>query len=376
LRGLFVVGEISNFNRHYKSGHMYLSLKDGGALIKAVMIKTAAEKLRFTPRDGLRVICRGRVSLYERDGAYQLYIDDMQPDGVGALALSFEQLCERLRAEGLFDESKKRPIPKYPGRIAVITSAGGAALQDILSVLRRRFPITQVIVCPVDVQGANAASQVVNMLDSVNRQGAADVIIVGRGGGAVEEIWAFNDERLAYALRRSKIPVISAVGHETDFTVCDFAADLRAPTPTAAAELATPSALETAALLNRLRQRVSAAVLGQIAARRAVLTALTVRRSLSSPRFFIESRAARLESTRRRLSSSMLRLSERKWKRLAPLAAKLDAISPLKLLSRGYAAAVKDGRIVTSAKELIIGDKLNLRFADGQVECEVSEQAH
>ena len=240
LADVYVVGEISNFTDHARSGHLYLSLKDDGALVRAVMFRSAASRLRFTPQNGMRVLCRGRISLYDRDGQYQYYIEDMQPDGVGALSVAFEQLKQKLADEGLFDPLRKKPIPAYPGRIAVITSPTGAAVQDILKILRRRYPIAEVLLCPVLVQGDAAPRELTAAVEAVGQARCADVIIIGRGGGSMEELWAFNDEGLARAIARCPVPVISAVGHETDFTICDFVSDLRAPTPSAAAELAVP----------------------------------------------------------------------------------------------------------------------------------------
>ena len=238
LAAVYIGGEISNFTNHYKSGHLYMSLKDEGAVVKAVMFRAYASKLAFTPENGMKVIVRARVSLYEKDGAFQIYIEEMQPDGVGALQIAFEQLKKKLAAEGLFEASRKKPLPRYPARVGVITSPTGAAVRDIFNVLGRRFPLARVVFTPVLVQGEGAPAQLVAALRRFNETNAADVLIIGRGGGSIEELWAFNDETVARAVAASRIPVISAVGHETDFTICDFVADLRAPTPSAAAELA------------------------------------------------------------------------------------------------------------------------------------------
>ena len=251
LFDLALRGEIANFVQNARSGHCYFSLRDASASVKAVMFRGNASKLAFTPENGMKVIVRARVSLYEKDGAFQIYIEEMQPDGVGALQVAYEQLKAKLEKEGLFDPARKRPIPRYPGRVGVITSPTGAAVRDILNVLGRRFPLAQIVFVPVLVQGEGAPPQLVKAVETFNERRAADVLIIGRGGGSIEELWAFNDERVARAVAASTIPVISAVGHETDFTICDFAADLRAPTPSAAAELAVP---DTRNLLGRLAQ--------------------------------------------------------------------------------------------------------------------------
>ncbi|MBQ3004952.1 MAG: exodeoxyribonuclease VII large subunit, partial [Clostridia bacterium] len=240
LRDFYLKGEISNFTNHYRTGHLYMTLKDGESQVKAVMFRSAAQKLKFRPENSMQIIARGRISVYERDGQYQFYIEEMQPDGVGALALAFEQLKKKLENEGLFSKEYKKPIPEFPERIGVVTSPTGAAIQDILNVLGRRYPKAEVIFAPVQVQGDSASGQIAKAIFEFNQKKCADVLIVGRGGGSIEDLWAFNEEVVARAVFASKIPIISAVGHETDFTICDFVADLRAPTPSAAAELATP----------------------------------------------------------------------------------------------------------------------------------------
>ena len=271
LQTVFVEGEISNFTNHYKTGHYYMTIKDDSSSIKAVMFRTANMRLKFMPENSMKVIIRGRVSVFERDGQYQLYIDDMQPDGTGALSLAFEQLKERLAKEGLFDSEKKKSIPAYPMRVGVVTSPTGAAIRDIINVISRRFPLAELVLCPVAVQGDYAAPQIKAAIELFNVEKAADVLIVGRGGGSVEELWAFNEEIVARAVAASEIPVISAVGHETDFTICDFAADLRAPTPSAAAELAVPDTLQQKEMLLSAFRRMDSAVSDKIASQRAKL---------------------------------------------------------------------------------------------------------
>ena len=256
LANIFISGEISNFTNHYRTGHLYFTLKDDSSAVRAVMFNSSAKRLKFMPEDGMKVIARGRVSVYEASGQYQLYVDDMQPDGVGALNLAYEQLKEKLQKEGLFSELHKKPLPPYPEKVGVITSPTGAAVRDIINVLGRRFSYAEIVFCPVLVQGDGAHLQLTDAVNLFNSERAADVIIIGRGGGSIEDLWEFNDEGLARAVYNSEIPVISAVGHETDFTICDFVADMRAPTPSAAAELAVPDANELQYALSALKNRM------------------------------------------------------------------------------------------------------------------------
>ena len=288
-------GEISNLSPHYRSGHIYFSLKDDTSSVKAVMFAREAARLRFQPENGMKVLAIGRVSVFERDGVYQLYVKELQPDGAGALAVAFEQLKKRLEAKGLIDPAHKRPLPTFPRKIGVITSPTGAALQDILNIIGRRFPLCEVVVAGVTVQGNAAASEIIEAIGAFNRSKGADVLIVGRGGGSAEDLWCFNDERLAYAIYNSAIPVISAVGHETDFTIADFVSDVRAPTPSAAAELATPDIAELTYRLDALERALISASLRGVNERRTALEALLARRSFTDAvRFF--------EADRRRLS--------------------------------------------------------------------------
>lgn len=371
LASVYIGGEISNFTNHYKSGHLYMSLKDEGAVVKAVMFRANAARLLFEPQNGMKVIVRARVSLYDRDGSFQIYIEEMQPDGVGALQIAFEQLKARLAAEGLFDERRKQPLPRYPGRVGVITSPTGAAVRDILNVLGRRYPLALVVFAPVLVQGDGAPPQLVEALERFNRLQAADVLIIGRGGGSIEELWAFNDERVARAVAASRIPVISAVGHETDFTICDFAADLRAPTPSAAAELAVPDWRQLEQQLWQLRATAGRAAMHAVEQETARLRALREKRCLSTPRFYVEEQGMRLDYLTRSLAHAAGMAATKADRRLAAVSGKLDALSPLKVLSRGYAIAAKDGHALCSAAELQPGDMVALRLAGGTADCRV-----
>ena len=369
LAAVYIGGEISNFTNHYKSGHLYMSLKDEGALVKAVMFRAYASKLAFTPENGMKVIVRARVSLYEKDGAFQIYIEEMQPDGVGALQIAFEQLKKKLAAEGLFEASRKKPLPRYPARVGVITSPTGAAVRDIFNVLGRRFPLARVVFTPVLVQGEGAPAQLVAALRRFNETNAADVLIIGRGGGSIEELWAFNDETVARAVAASRIPVISAVGHETDFTICDFVADLRAPTPSAAAELAVPDQHQLAARLTQLYGALRQSALHRVEVENTRLASIRGKRCLATPLFYVEEQGMRLDYFVRRFAAAARVQTSRAEGRLSAAAGKLDALSPLKVLSRGYSIVYKDGEVQHSVEGIRSGDKLSLRLSDGRIEC-------
>ena len=374
LTHVFVSGEISNFTDHYRSGHMYFSLKDERCVVKAVMFAQNAGRLRFRPEDGMRVIVRGRVGVYEASGQYQVYVDDMQPDGLGALNLAFEQLKARLEKEGLFAQERKRPIPRFPHSIGVITSPTGAAVHDILSILARRYPLAEVVFCPVQVQGETAAGQISEAIVRLNRLRCADVIIVGRGGGSLEDLWAFNEERVARAVAASEIPVISAVGHETDFTICDFAADLRAPTPSAAAELAVPDSEDLLAAVEDLKSRLYHAANSDLKGRRNRLDSLRNSRGMRGPHEWIAVRRIRTDRLLDELlSGAQSRVKFRKA-RLSELSGRLDALSPLAVLSRGYAIARKeDGTAVPSVKCTAEGEALQVLLRDGTLHCTVDQ---
>ena len=373
LSNIYVCGEISNFTNHYKSGHFYLTLKDEKAAVKAVMFRSSAQKIVFTPENGMKVICRGRVSLFERDGSYQFYIDDMQPDGVGALQIAFEQLKARLSEAGLFDPTFKKPIPKIPERIAVITSPTGAALQDILNIISRRFPLAEIIICPVLVQGELAAPSLTDAVEHVNELNCADVIIIGRGGGSIEDLWAFNNEKLAYAIFNSHIPVISAVGHETDYTICDFVADLRAPTPSAAAELAVPDAGELSDYLIGCFARIKNSCRLITADCENKLKALSDHPILRSPDAYFDHISEQLDMSEKRITSAFERIVSDNTSSLCVLSAKIDALSPLKTLARGYSIAKnRDGDIIRSADGVEKGSSVSIVLSDGSLDCTVN----
>lgn len=372
LKSVFVAGEVSNFKNHYKTGHFYFTLKDENAAVKAVMFRTYSSRLRFAPEDGMRVICRARASVYERDGAYQLYVEDMQPDGSGSLSLAFEQLKRKLFAEGLFDEKHKKPIPKYPETIAVVTSPTGAALQDILNILSRRWPIARVIVVPSGVQGENAESQLVLGIKKADTL-SADTIIIGRGGGSAEDLWCFNSEALARAIFDCKTPVISAVGHETDFTICDFVADLRAPTPSAAAENASPESLMTAGIVRGFEQRLKDGLCSSLREREMTLERLENSPFLKDPKRIFEQKEMYFDALTDRLSSAGKLFLTEKTGNFDRLCTKLNAFSPLAVLSRGYSIATVNGKTVKTAAQLKKAGEFDLRLSDGTVNCKVND---
>ena len=372
LTYIYVVGEISNFTNHYKTGHFYLTLKDSSSAIKAVMFRSNAARIKFEPQNGMKVICRGRASLFERDGSFQFYIDEMQPDGAGALQVAFEQLCEKLKNEGLFDEAHKKPIPKFPERIAVITSPTGAAVQDIKNVISRRCPCVEVVMCPVLVQGDGAAAQLCEAVEKVNELNCADVIIIGRGGGSIEDLWAFNDETLARTIFNSKIPMISAVGHEIDFTVCDFVSDLRAPTPSAGAELAVPDINDVRFMLSRLEGGVLSAYGNRISNLRSRVKLSAESYVLKKPENYISALRERLNLNSTKMKSSYSnRLSESR-EAFAALCAKLDAMSPLATIARGYSVTYVDKKPIKSVDEVNLNDCLNVKLVDGVINCTVN----
>ncbi len=381
LAAVAVRGEISNFKNHYQTGHFYFTLKDDGGCIAAVMFRSYASRLDFVPENGMKAVLFGHVSSYVKSGQYQIYVTDMIPDGAGALYLRFEQLKARLEAEGLFDAAKKKPIPRYPENIGVITSPTGAAIQDILNILGRRFPYAGVTLYPAQVQGEGAEATLCaglkyfNGLKNTSPADAPDVIIIGRGGGSVEDLWAFNGESLARAIAASDIPVISAVGHETDFTIADLAADLRAPTPSAAAEQAVPDRLRLLPQLANVEARCRTLLLSRLERERARLAAAASRRSLTDPGFMLEARRTALLMTEERLSAAYsMKLKNARSGYIEKVAA-LEAMNPLAVLSRGYAAVHSgDGkRMIIDAAQMDVGDRIQLSMRDGRVAATVDK---
>ena len=374
LVSVMLSGEISNFVNHYKSGHWYLSLKDENALVRAVMFRSAAVRVPFVPENGMKVIVRARVSLYEKDGSFQIYIDDMQPDGAGALAVAFEQLKKKLSGEGLFDPERKKHIPKFPRSVGVITSASGAALHDIINVSGRRCPSTEIIIYPSYVQGELAPRSLTGGILFFNQRHKVDVIIIGRGGGSAEDLWCFNDETLARTIAESEIPVISAVGHETDFTICDFVADLRAPTPSAAAELAFPDTLEILSRVKTLSLKSENALAKTISKIESNLSLMEKSVEMHSPIRKLNEKESGLEILKNRLDSAQRSRFEVFESEFRMLCTRLEASNPLSVLSHGY-SVVEDaeGRLISSAGEVKTGDAITVKLQDGEIAAIVSD---
>ena len=367
LSDIYVQGEISNFKDHYATGHFYFTLKDADSAVRAVMFRSNAVRVKFVPENGMKVTVHGRVSVYTRDGQYQIYCDSMEPLGIGALYAAFEQLKKKLSAEGLFDPSHKKRIPAFPERIGVVTSATGAAVRDIINVTGRRWPIADIWIYPALVQGDGAEDSLISGVKYFNDRSDVDVIIIGRGGGSIEDLWAFNGERLAREIYLSEIPVISAVGHETDFTITDFVSDLRAPTPSAAAELAVPDVLELKERLGLLESKCRAAVTSMITSYGMALKRCASSRALTDPMTFIEDRVLQLGSLSDRLSSAASLAVDNKKNALSALSGVLNSLSPLSVLSRGYGAVTdKDGRIIKSVNRIRIGDDIVVKLSDGE----------
>ncbi|MBQ6019194.1 MAG: exodeoxyribonuclease VII large subunit [Clostridia bacterium] len=374
LRRVAVTGEISNFVNHYKTGHLYFSLKDDTAAVKAVMFRSEASKLNFRPENGMAVLVTGRVAVYERDGVYQIYVEQMIPSGAGALAAAYEQMKKKLTAEGLFDRAKKKRLPAFPRRIGVIASKNGAAVRDIFNVLSRRWPLADITLYPVLVQGVSAAESVASAIREANEKAADDVLIIARGGGSTEELWAFNEEVLVRAVASSAIPTVSGVGHETDFTLCDFAADLRAPTPSAAAELCVPDIAEQRRAVEALFQRLEDIFARQMKNKESWLQALSVGGVKNRIDRIIENGMQYVDSLDAGMNARLqakLKVSESE---LARLADALDLKNPLRILARGYAVCEKNGAAVRGINALTVGDRITLRLTGGSADCTVTEK--
>ncbi len=362
-------GELSNY-KIYPSGHHYFTLKDEGGSLRCVMFRSSAQKLRYCPENGMAVLAYGRITVYERDGAYQLQVTELMPEGTGDLQIAFEQLKAKLSAEGLFDPAHKKPLPAMPERIAVITSSAGAAVHDMIRILGRRWPMTKVLLMPVRVQGVEAPAEIAGAIKYANEFKVADLIITGRGGGSIEDLWAFNDERVARAIYDSELPVISAVGHEPDVTISDYVADVRASTPSNAAEIAVPDCEEIRALLNKLSVISVQGMDAKLKNYRQRLENISSKAVITDPSAQINNRRQNLDYLCERLVSSQERFLAGRRRDFVSLAASLDAMSPLRVLSRGYAAAAdSEGNIINQAGALKPGDRLTLRFSDGEAGC-------
>ena len=373
LNNVWIKGEISNFKHHY-SGHLYITLKDEGGVLKAVMFRGSAQSLNFEPSDGMKVLARGRVSVYEAGGSYQLYIEEMIPDGVGELYIAYEQLKKQLEEEGLFRPEHKKPIPKFPKRVGVVTASTGAAVRDIINVITRRYPMAEIVIYPAQVQGVGAAESVVKAIEYFNATNEVDTLIVGRGGGSIEDLWAFNEEIVAQAIYECRTPVISAVGHETDVTIADYVADLRAPTPSAAAELAVYDVRLVLEELYGYKDRLARCILAQVDAGREHLDFTEKRLRYLNPENQMVQKRQYLIDIEERLFRNMKNELQKKKQMMSLLAARLDAKSPLKRLAGGYAYVTDEaGRMVDSVKSLQVNDVLMMTFSDGVVKSEVQE---
>lgn len=372
LQDILIRGELSNY-KVYPSGHHYFTLKDKDGALRCVMFRSQAQRLRFKPENGMKAIARGRISVFPRDGAYQLYCAGLSPDGVGDLAVAFEQLKRQLLEEGLFDEEHKKPLPRYPQTIAIITSAAGAAVHDMIRILRRRYPVAKVVLLPVRVQGTEAPAEIAGAIRYANRYRVADLIITGRGGGSMEDLWAFNDERVARAIYDSELPVISAVGHEPDVTISDFVADARASTPSNAAEIAVPDQMELLRWLAGVRERIVQAEGTKLAVCRRRLDTLAEKRVLRDQLAYVQDRRMLLTHLQQRLGDLSSRSVGDKHRRFAALAAGLDAMSPLKVLGRGYAVARNEAGILKSYRDAPAGSCVEVSLGEGTLECTVEK---
>lgn len=372
LSGVAVKGEISNY-KVYPSGHHYFTLKDEGASLKCVMFRSSAVRLKFRPENGAKIIAMGKITVYPRDGAFQLYCSALALDGVGDLHAAFEQLKAKLADKGLFDPEHKKPLPKYPGTIGVVTSSAGAAIHDMLRILNKRYPLTKVVLLPVRVQGAEAPGEIVSAIRYANHHKLADLLIIGRGGGSIEDLWAFNDEQVAYAIYESEIPIVSAVGHEPDVTISDYVADVRAATPSNAAELAVPDRENLNQTLDSILSSMQTVVLRQLKAARRHLDILSASPTLNDPLQYIHLRRDALQLKRTQLISMQRRVLDQRKQSFISLTSKLDAMSPLKVLIRGYAMVqLPDGNVVRSVKNIHAGQTVNISLEDGIASASIS----
>lgn len=372
LQDILVRGELSNY-KVYPSGHHYFTLKDKDSALRCVMFRSQAQRLRFRPENGMKAIAQGRISVFPRDGAYQLYCGGLSPDGIGDLAVAFEQLKAKLLEEGLFDEAHKKLLPRYPRRIAIVTSSAGAAIHDMLRILRRRFPAAEAALLPVRVQGAEAPSEIAGAIRYANRYKVGDLIITGRGGGSMEDLWAFNDERVARAIYESELPVISAVGHEPDVTIADFVADVRASTPSNAAEIAVPDQMELLRWLRGVGERMAQAEEMKLELCRRRLQALAEKRVMKDQLAFVQDRRMLLTHLQQRLGDLSEKSVGAKRQRFSALAASLDAMSPLKVLGRGYAVARNGQGILKSYRDAAPGSRIEVALGEGSLECTVEK---
>ncbi len=373
LSNVWVRGEISNLIFH-SSGHLYFSVKDDKARISAVMFKRDAIRLKFRPENGMKILIHGRLSVFERDGVYQIYASSINPDGIGALYIAYEQLKARLEEEGLFDMKLKKALPKLPSSVGIITSPTGAAVRDIINVCGRRFPLAELVIYPSLVQGEGAEKNLIEGIEFFSSTRSVDLIIIGRGGGSIEDLWAFNSEALARAIRASNIPVISAVGHETDFTICDFVSDLRAPTPSAAAEMSVPDSFDIKIKLENVASRMSVLLLRRIQHSKEKLEYLSQRRVLNNPKAYCDDRRMYLLKSSKDFENTVKGIIKDKRGKFSILTATLEAISPLKIISKGYSAVFgKDGKLIKSVSAVQIGDELNVKTTDGTVKAIANE---
>ncbi len=376
LSSVFISGEISNLADSYKSGHIYFSLKDSKAVIRCVMFAYNAKRLKFILKDGMKILLRGKISVYEATGQYQVYVEDMQPDGVGAVTLAFEQLKEKLLKEGLFNDANKKQLPKFPNKIGVITSKNGAVIEDIKNVLNRRYKLAKILLCPVSVQGENSAKEMIKALKYLDKNKLCDVIIIGRGGGSAEDLWSFNDENLARCIYSLNTPVVSAVGHETDFTITDFVADVRAATPSMAAEIVSPEEQKLKIDINNLKENMISNLNYKINLNREKIKRLNQNLLLRHPQKTLEKNIIECKELEKRLKNAYSNKLNYERYRLSLNIGKLETLSPLKILSRGYSLTYKDSKIIKNANELSADDTISIKFASGESKCKVLEVSY